>query len=60
MVIVHHSARCTEVQSDIDKKQERRLALCYLKSNGHAIIRQTLISQTDHLTDYGLSDEHET
>ena len=26
----HHSARCTKVQSDIEEKQERRLALTFL------------------------------
>ncbi len=31
----HHSARCTNVQSDIGEKQERRLALCYLKFHAY-------------------------
>ena len=36
----HISARCKNVQSDIEDKQERRLALCYLKFHAYAIIRQ--------------------
>ena len=39
----HRSARCTKIQSDIDVKQERRLALCNLKFHVLAIIRQTVI-----------------
>ncbi len=40
----HHSARCTNVQSNIELKQERRLALCYLKFHANAIIRQTIMN----------------